>query len=134
MLPRPLAGQAGIGRALGKQSLFEAALAKLPLTQSVITQVIESGVDFAVRRVNLAAARLRQTEGAFPRWKLVRAAGLHYRLERLPRVKQALDYEVRPPANVIILRPGDSVPHGLIHTSKRIPLGLRPLAIVQSGA
>jgi hypothetical protein len=122
-----------IGRALGKQSLFEAALAKLPLTHSVITRVVESGVDFAVRRVHLAAVRLRQSEGAFPRWKLVRAAGLHYRLERLPRVKQALDFELRPPANVIILRPGDSVPRGLIRASKRIPSGLWPLAIVQSG-
>jgi Tn7-like transposition protein D/TniQ len=85
-----------IGRVLGKQSLFEAALAKLPLTRDVIRHLVESGIDFAVRRVHVAAAKLRQTEWAFPRWRLVRAAGLHYRLERLSRVKQALDYEMRP--------------------------------------
>jgi hypothetical protein len=122
-----------IGRALGKQSLFASTLTKLPLTRSVITTVTESGVDFAVRRVHLAAATLRQTERAFPRWKLVRAAGLHHQLQRVPRVKLALDYEMRPPVNTIILRSGDSVPPGLIHSSRRIPSRLRPLAIVQPG-
>ena len=123
-----------IGRALGKQSLFEASLAKLPLTRSVINSVVESGEYFAVRRVHAAAARLRQTEGAFPRWKLVRAAGLHYRLEHQPRVKTALDYEMRPPANVLILLNGDSVPRALLQRSERIPSRLRPFAIVQPAA
>jgi len=103
-----------IGRALGKQSLFEAALAKLPLTRCVITSVVESGEDFAVRRVHTAARRLRLTEGAFARWKLVRAAGLHHHLERQPKVRSALDYEVRPFANALILRNGDSVPQRLL--------------------
>jgi hypothetical protein len=123
-----------IGRDLGKQSLFEAALAKLPLTRDVITHVIESGVDFAVRRVHAAAVRLRRTQGSFARWQLVRAAGLHYRLERTPRVKLALDYEMRPPVNVIILRDYDPVPQGLVRRSTRIPRRLRPVAIVGAAA
>ena len=67
----------------------------------MINHLIESGFDFAVRRVHAAAARLRQTQGPFARWQLVRAAGLHYRLERDPRVKLALDYEVRPAVTVL---------------------------------
>lgn len=62
-----------IGRVMGKQSLFETALARLPLTRVVINHLVESGVDFAVRRVHLAAARLRQSQGSFARWQLVRA-------------------------------------------------------------
>jgi hypothetical protein len=100
----------------------------------VITHVVESGVDFAVRRVSAAAAKLRQTQGAFARWQLVRAAGLHYRLEHFPRVKQALNYEIRPPVNVIVLRTGDSVPPKLIQPATRIPSDVRPLAIVQGVA
>lgn len=97
-----------IGKVLGKQSLFEAALTKLPLTRSVINSVLESGEDFAVRRVHTAAAKLRATEGLFPRWKLVRAAGLHCRLERQPRIQVALNYEIRPFANVLVLGNGES--------------------------
>jgi hypothetical protein len=120
-----------IGRVLGKQSLFEAALAKLPLTRDVITHAVESGIDFAVRRVHAAAAKLREVQGAFPRWKLVRAAGLHYRLERHPRVKAALDYEMRPPANVVILPNATAVPKEMLQPSTRLPRGNRPVAIVR---
>jgi hypothetical protein len=121
-----------IGRVLGKQSLFEAALAKLPLTRDVITHAIESGVDFAVRRVHAAAARLRQTQGAFARWQLVRAAGLHHRLERTPRVSAALDYEMRPFVKPLILRDGDPIPEGLIHPEHRKTChSLRPMAIIR---
>jgi hypothetical protein len=84
-----------IGRMLGKQSLFESALRKLPLTRSVIESVIESREAFAVRRVHMAAVVLR-LQGEFPRWKLVRAAGLHPRLERNASVQTALEYEMRP--------------------------------------
>jgi hypothetical protein len=123
-----------IGRALGKQSLFEAALKKLPLTRSVIESVLESREDFAVRRVYAAAKKLRAIEGTFPRWKLVRASGLHYRLERQPKVKAALDYEIRPVVNVIVLRDRDAVPQELRRRSTRIPRRLRPFAIVKAAA
>lgn len=93
-----------IGRALGKQSLFEAALSKLPLTRSVINSVLESGEDFAIRRIHSSALKLRSTLGSFPRWRLVQAAGLHYRHEHHPRIKTALDYETRPYARVMILK------------------------------
>jgi hypothetical protein len=97
-----------IGRLLGKQALFEAALAKLPLTRSLINSHIESGEEFAVRRVHTAAANLRRTEGNFPLWRLVQVAGVHYRLQQHPAVKAALDYEMRPPVNVLILQDGES--------------------------
>ncbi len=123
-----------IGRALGKQSLFEAALAKLPLTRSVIKSVLESGEDFAVRRVHSAAQKLRLPGAAFPRWKLVRAAGLHYRMERQPQVKAALDYEIRPPVDVIIYRDRGPIPRGLVRRPVRIPSRLRTLAVVRASA
>jgi hypothetical protein len=94
-----------IGRALGKQSLFEASITKLPLTRSVINSLLESGEDFAVHRVHAAAARLRGTEGTFSRWKLVQAAGLRPQLERQPRIKNALDYEIRPIVTVVNFSP-----------------------------
>jgi len=123
-----------IGRALGKQSLFEAALAKLPFTHSVIKSVLESGEDFAVRRVHAAAQQLRLLGAAFPRWKLVRAAGLHYRMERQLQVKAALDYEIRSPVTVIIHRNRGPVPCGFVRDPVRIPSRLRPLAIVRAAA
>jgi hypothetical protein len=101
-----------IGRALGTLSLFETALAKLPLTRSVIKSVVESGEDFAVRRVHAAAQKLRQTAGAFSRRNLVRTAGLHYQLEHQPRLQAAVDYEMRPFVSIHILRDTDSVPRG----------------------
>jgi hypothetical protein len=108
-----------IGRVLGKQALFESALAKLPLTRSVINGVIESSEDFAARRVYAAAARLRKAEGAFPRWKLIRAAGLYRQIEGLPKIQAALDCEMRPFVNVTIIPDGDSVPQGRIRHSVR---------------
>jgi hypothetical protein len=121
-----------IGRALGKQSLFEAALKKLPLTHSVIKGVLETNEEFAARRVHTAARRLRKLQGTIVRWKLVRAAGLHYQLERQPKVKAALDYEVRPPVAVTILQDGvRQFPRELVRRPARIPSRIRPLAVVQ---
>jgi hypothetical protein len=121
-----------IGRALGKQALFEASLAKLPLTRSVINGVIESAEDFAARRVYAAAARLREKEGAFPRWRLVRAAGLYRQLECLPKVNAALEIETRPFVKVLIIRDRDSVHQGPIRPSSRGQFHLQPTAILRS--
>lgn len=92
-----------IGRALGKQSLFEAALTKLPLTRSVIDSALESGEEFAIRRVQNAGRKLRHADETLQRWKLVRAAGLHSRLEHQPNVQAALDYETRPSVKITIV-------------------------------
>jgi len=111
-----------IGRALGKQSLFAAALAKLPLTRSVINSVVESGEDFAVRRVHAAAQKLRLKEGAFPWWKLIRAAGLHYRLERHPKVRAALTYEMRPFVRGLIVANRESAAPELMRLARLMPM------------
>ena len=88
--------------------------------------------EFAARRVHTAARRLRMLEGTIVRWKLVRAAGLHYHLERQPKVKAALDYEVRPSVAVTILQDGvRQFPQEMIRPPARIPSRIRPLAIVQ---
>jgi hypothetical protein len=121
-----------IGRVLGKQALFEASLAKLPLTRSVIKGTIESAEDFAARRVYAAAARLRKAEGAFPRWKLVRAAGLYRQIEGLPKVQAALDCETRPFVNVTIIPDGGSVSHGPVKPSTPARFNSRTLATAQT--
>lgn len=95
-----------IGRVLGKQALFEASLAKLPLTRTVIKGAIESAEDFAARRVYAAGARLRKEVGAFPRWKLIRAAGLYHEIEDLPKVRAALACQTRPFVEVTIIGDG----------------------------
>jgi hypothetical protein len=121
-----------IGRALGKQSLFEAALAKLPLTRSVINSVLESGEEFAVRRIRMAARKLRQSNGVLQRWKLARAAGLHYRLERQPEIKAALDYEVRPPVSITILQDRRPRPRKSRQRPAFVPARVQTWAIVST--
>ena len=82
-----------IGRAIGRQSLLENRLDKLPFTRMVIRSVVESVEDFAVRRVTHVAGRLRTESGIFERWQLVKAAGLRPATEKLPKVQAALNYE-----------------------------------------
>jgi len=83
-----------IGRALGRQSLFEKNLHRLLLTRTVIRDVVESAEDFAIRRIVQSASQLRWQLGYFERWQLVKAAGLRPALEKLPRVRSALDSEL----------------------------------------
>lgn len=77
--------------------------------------MLETGEAFAIRRVYAAAGKLRATKGAFARWELVRAAGLHPRLEQHPKIHLALDYECRPfvevsfPSSAQPERPGNTV-------------------------
>jgi hypothetical protein len=98
----------------------------------VIDGVIESAEDFAARRVYAAAARLRKAEGAFPRWKLVRAAGLYRQIEGLPKVQAALDCETRPFVNVTIIPDGGSVSHGPVKPSTPARFNSRTLATAQT--
>lgn len=98
-----------IGRAIGRQSLFESHLRKLPLTRAVMKNVVESDEDFAIRRVQRAAERLRRGQGAFQRWELVRAAGLTRRIQVWPNVVRAIDDELRPFATVTIIPDGEPV-------------------------
>jgi hypothetical protein len=83
-----------IARAMGRQSLFEKNLHRLLLTRTVIRDVIESAEDFAIRRILQSASQLRWQLGNFERWQLVKAAGLRPAIEKLPRVRSALDYEL----------------------------------------
>jgi hypothetical protein len=83
-----------IARAMGRQSLFEKNLHRLLLTRKVIESVVESAEDFAIRRISQCASHLRWQSGHFERWQLIRAAGLRPALERMPRIRAALDYEL----------------------------------------
>ena len=82
-----------IGRSIGRQSLLEKHLDKLPLTRMIVQSYVESAEDFAVRRVSHVAARLRLQFGVFERWQLVKEAGLRPATEKLPKVQDALNYE-----------------------------------------
>jgi len=83
-----------IARAIGRQSLFEKNLHRLLLTRTVVRDVVESAEDFAIRRIIQSASQLRWQLGNFERWQLVKAAGLRPKLEKLPRVRATLDYEL----------------------------------------
>ena len=82
-----------IGRAIGRQSLLEKNLDKLPYTSMIIQSLVESSEDFAVRRITQIAACLRLQVGLFERWQLVKAAGLRPATEKLPKIQAALNYE-----------------------------------------
>ena len=120
------------GRAIGRQSLFESHLRKLPLTRVVMKNVVESDEDFAIRRVQRAADLLRRRQGAFQRWELVRAAGLTRWSQAWPNVVRAIEYEVRPVASVNIVQDKEPLPPRLLAGPRKSRIRLRPLAVVGS--
>ncbi|MDR4888384.1 TnsD family Tn7-like transposition protein [Fredinandcohnia sp. QZ13] len=65
-----------IGRAVGKISLLEKHLDKLPKSRKLLEEVTETVEEFRIRRVRHAAKSLRNKHSRITRWKLVRAANL----------------------------------------------------------
>lgn len=66
-----------IGRAVGAVTLLRQKLHKMPLTAQVLTGVVETHEQYAVRRVWLAT-NLYYQEGVLPReWQLVMRANVY---------------------------------------------------------
>jgi len=79
-----------IGRALGAITLLRQKLHKMPLTARAMAGVIETRVEYAVRRIQWAGECFTR-ERALPRpWQLMQRANV-YRLRSVPEVKSAVD-------------------------------------------
>jgi len=85
--------RAAIGRAVGATTLLQQKLHKMPLTAQVIAGVVETRVEYAVRRVQWAAERYT-LERTMPRpWQLVLRANV-YSLRSVPEVNSAVEAAV----------------------------------------
>jgi hypothetical protein len=79
-----------IGRALGAITLMRQKLYKMPLTAQILSSVVETREQYAVRRV-WWAADLYRSEGVLPReWQLVERANV-YSLKGVSAVKCAVE-------------------------------------------
>jgi hypothetical protein len=81
--------RSAIGRAVGATTLLRQKLNKMPLTAQVITGVVESRVDYAIRRIQWAAECFTR-ERTMPRpWQLMLKASV-YSLRSVSEVKSAV--------------------------------------------
>jgi hypothetical protein len=79
-----------IGQDIDKKEILYRHLHKLPKTDQVLTEVIETREQFAVRRVEWATEYFRQ-QNISPAWSgLINLAGV-YELREIPQVKEAID-------------------------------------------
>lgn len=82
--------RAAIGRAVGATTLLRQKLQKMPLAAQVMAGLVETRVEYAVRRVRWAAECFTR-ERTMPRpWQLVLRANV-YSLRSVPEVKSAVD-------------------------------------------
>lgn len=82
--------RSAIGRAVGATTLLRQKLNKMPLTAQVIARVVESRVEYAVRRIQWATECYAR-EGTMPRpWQLMLRASV-YSLRTVSEVKSAVD-------------------------------------------
>ncbi|QQE78395.1 TnsD family Tn7-like transposition protein [Alicyclobacillus sp. SO9] len=65
-----------IGRVCGKKSMLEKCLSKLPLTQQVLDDHMETVADFQKRRIRRAVSYLLGQGEPVAEWKVMRLAGL----------------------------------------------------------
>jgi hypothetical protein len=67
--------------------------AKLPRTITVLAELAESRLDFALRRIEWTAAEFSRAGHSPTRWQLIRGSGTD-RVKTWPEVQQALDIAV----------------------------------------
>jgi hypothetical protein len=85
--------RSAIGKVVGAATLLRQKLHKMPLTAQVITNVVETRVEYAVRRVRWAAGCFI-CDHILPRpWQLLLRANV-YSLRSVPEVKSAVDAAV----------------------------------------
>lgn len=85
--------RSAIGRAVGAVTLLRQKLHKLPLTAQVISNVVETRVEYAVRRVRWAAENFMRDHIQPRPWQLVLKANV-YSLRKEPEVKSAINAAV----------------------------------------
>jgi hypothetical protein len=80
-----------IGRDLGQKGLLQHQLHKLPQTAQVLTEVVETYEEFAIRRIWWAADCFR-SEGIYPkRTKLLLRASVSQKIATTPQVSSAIE-------------------------------------------
>lgn len=77
--------KAEIGRRIGKLSLLFNMLHKMPETAKQLILVQETVGEFQLRRINLRAVELKNTNVVVKRWELIRAAGLREKFIEIHR-------------------------------------------------
>lgn len=82
-----------IGRAIGAVALLSQKLHKMPLTAQTLAKVVETRVEYAVRRIWWAAECLIRDHILALPWRLVLRANV-YSLRSVPEVKSAVDAAV----------------------------------------
>lgn len=80
-----------LGHKIGRISLLEKHVQKMPISKSVLEEVVESREAFAIRKIHWAYQQLRE-QGIDdpPKWQVVRASGCG-RLEKVPEIKKILE-------------------------------------------
>ncbi|HEY9694164.1 MAG TPA: TnsD family transposase [Oculatellaceae cyanobacterium] len=87
---------AAIARDIGQLDNIQKHLNKLPLTAKVLSEVVETREQFAVRRINRAREYFQQ-ENIYPQeWQLIRRANLRPELLIVPQVKEAIASALEP--------------------------------------
>jgi len=82
--------RAAIGRAVGATTLLRQKLHKMPLTAQAMARVIETRVEYAIRRIRWAAESFTH-DRILPRpWQLMQRANV-YSLRSVPEVKRAVN-------------------------------------------
>ncbi len=82
-----------LGRQIGNVALLHRKLDKLPLTAAAIGSVVETRVDFAVRRIRFAMASYHDSGDTVTRAQLIEDAGIR-RVVRWSEVAAALDADL----------------------------------------
>ena len=97
--------RAAIGRAIDRKSLLEQCLDKLPLTKEILTKVVETHCEFAIRRIQWVAECFHEENIHPTRKQLVRRVSMQPKIAANPQVKVAIDLALasfEPTSNVTV--------------------------------
>jgi hypothetical protein len=82
--------RSAIGKELYQEEVLKKFLDRLSLTANVLTEIVETREDFAIRRVEWAAECFRQ-QNISPAWSQIVLLSGVYALRAVPQVKKAID-------------------------------------------
>jgi Tn7-like transposition protein D len=84
-------------RQLGVQSFLQNHLSKLPLTRALLPSIVESPLDFALRRIAWAALQMRNEACAIKKWSLIARSGVGREMRGNPVIADAIRAELVSP-------------------------------------
>jgi len=80
-----------IGKDIGQRTLIQKEIHKLPLTASALVEVVETHLEYAIRRLEWATQCFLQEKIYPKRWQLLQRASLKPNTVALPLVQQAIE-------------------------------------------